>query len=47
MISTPLRIEKPVRRPIVPPISPRAASVVTFMNTDQNVVFFVGVLLIR
>ena len=29
MISTPLRMEKPVRRPIVPPISPSWASVVT------------------
>ena len=30
MISTPLRMEKPVRRPIVPPIRPSWASVVTF-----------------
>ena len=29
MISTPLRMEKPVRRPIVPPIKPSWASVVT------------------
>ena len=30
MISTPLRMEKPVRRPIVPPIKPNWASAVTF-----------------
>ena len=30
MISTPLRMEKPVRRPIVPPIRPNWASIVTF-----------------
>ena len=29
-ISTPLRMEKPVRRPIVPPIKPNWASIVTF-----------------
>ena len=29
MISTPLRMEKPVRRPIVPPIKPNWASIVT------------------
>ena len=32
MISTPLRMGKPVRRPIVPPISPSWASVVTLEN---------------
>ena len=31
-ISTPLMIENPVKRPKVPPIRPRAASVVTFNN---------------
>ena len=36
MISTPLRMEKPVRRPIVPPIRPRAASVVTSQVVDNN-----------
>ena len=35
MISTPLRIEKPVRRPIVPPIRPKAASVVTLQVVDN------------
>ena len=30
MISTPLRMENPVRRPIVPPIKPNWASIVTF-----------------
>ena len=36
MISTPLRIEKPVRRPIVPPIRPKAASVVTLQVVDNK-----------
>ena len=35
MIATPLRMEKPVRRPIVPPISPSWASVVT-LNQNQK-----------
>ena len=32
MISTPLRMEKPVRRPMVPPIKPSCASIVTLTN---------------
>ena len=32
MISTPLRMENPVRRPMVPPIRPSWASVVTFAS---------------
>ena len=39
MISTLLRIEKPVRRPIVPPMRPRAASVVT-LEDDRYIVLF-------
>ena len=41
MISTPLRMEKPVRRPIVPPISPSAASVVT-LGENLTLIFCVG-----
>ena len=37
MISTPLRMEKPVRSPIVPPMRPRAASVVTLRLTHSIV----------
>ena len=42
MISTPLRREKPVRRPIVPPMRPNWASVVTWMHgsKSQNRSFF-------
>ena len=36
MISTPLRMENPVRRPIVPPIKPNWASIVT-LKYGRNV----------
>ena len=44
MISTPLRMEKPVRRPIVPPIKPSAASVVTLGRTIEHLAakFLIG-----
>ena len=35
MISTALRMENPVKSPIVPPINPRAASVVTLITNDD------------
>ena len=36
MISTPLMIENPVKRPKVPPIRPRAASVVTLSQQPHS-----------
>ena len=36
MISTPLRMENPVRRPIVPPIKPNWASSVTFKHCQRH-----------
>ena len=35
MISTALRMENPVKSPMVPPINPRAASVVTLIEDED------------
>ena len=39
MISTPLRMEKPVRRPIVPPIRPNWASIVTLTKITIAILY--------
>ena len=36
MISTALRMENPVKSPMVPPINPRAASVVTLVEVEDK-----------
>ena len=40
MISTPLRMEKPVSSPIVPPIRPNCASVVTFIMSVESKTYY-------